>query len=279
MWSFILLIAIALGGCANSTPSLLDLPLRKASECGDDATEHLGSVDVAIAIDASRSTRFPSAADIDGDGEIGRVYQTVVTDREDSLLAAQVAAVRSLVRAATPLGSRFSIVTYAGQTGNMSVQRTHHVARRHAVIQSDLTADPVELEIALARVLADGSAGGSDFAAGMRRALETLEETPPERTGTRRFILFLSNSTYPVLPQPYPLVRFPEKDHLIKVLAIRAIRAGIWIDTFGLGEAVDKPTPNTLTRIAGATGGVYTGVRDAGRLHCDLLAALARTSK
>jgi hypothetical protein len=59
--------------------------------------------------------------------------------------------------------------------------------------------------------------------------------------------------------------------------AIRwAIRSGIRIHTFGLGEAADTEPPHHLSRIAGATGGSYRAVEDPTGLHRDLMSALAR---
>ncbi len=269
MRSTIVFIAVVLAGCANPAPSLQSLPVASVSDCGGTAVDQIEALDVAIAIDSSSSTRLPSDADVDGDGNIGRLVNSVVTDTDDSLLAAQVAEVRSLVRAAAPLGVRFSIVTYSGPYDfpvGLPV---------YAIVQSELTADVAELENGLDSALKRGSGGTTDFAGAMRRALQTLIDTPPESPSTRRLILFLSDSPHPVLPQPYPLVRYPNHDPRMRSAAIRAIQTRVQIHTFALGAAVHADSPNALTRIAGATGGTYFPIERTDRLHCDLFAALA----
>jgi hypothetical protein len=267
MRRFRFLIALVVAGCANPGPSLQSLRLGTVSECGSPIGE-IGVVDIAIVIDASSSTRMPSHADIDGDGEIGRFERSEVTDPSDSILAAQVAAVRSLVRATTPHGARLSLVSYSGPTDYEDSRAGA------AVVRSAVATSPAQLDQGLELVLERGSRGTSDFSAGMRRALQTLAEAPPHSQATRRVIFFLSDSADPILPQPYPLVPFPKRDSQMKTAAIRAIEAGVRIHTFALGNAVGAQAPNALTRIAGATGGVHHAVERADRLHCDLLAAL-----
>lgn len=266
MRSLRFLIAIALAGCASPPPSLQSLRLADVSECGGALDSEFGEVNVAIAIDASSSTRLPSHGDIDGDG---RIAQSALPDLSDSVLSAQVAAVQSLVRAVTPSGARLSLVSYSGPTvfpNGLPVE---------AIVRSELTADPIELENGLDLVLRRGSGGTSNFSGGIQRALQTLIDAPPDSVDTRRYIFFLSDSADPIIPQPHPLVQFPRRDPKMRIAALRAIRAGVRIHTFALGDAANADAPNALTRIAGATGGVYHAVERADRLHCDLLAALA----
>lgn len=263
-----LLIAIALAGCASPAPSLQSLRLGGVSECGGVPLGEIGAVHVAIAIDASSSTRRPSQADINGDGEIGRIDRSQASDPGDSVLAAQVAAVRSLVRAVTPIGVRLSVVSYSGPTQypvGLPIK---------AIVRAELTANTVELDRGLDLVLRGGSGGTSNFAGGIRRALQTLIDAPTRSANTRHLIFFLSDSAHPILPQPSPLVQYPKRDPQMKIAATRAIEEGVRIHTFALGDAVEADVPNALTRIAGATGGLYHTVERADRLHCDLIAAL-----
>jgi len=263
----LVVIAMVVVGCATPPPETL--PPASASDCTGGPAGPITAVDVAIAIDASSSTRFPSQTDVDHDGKTGRYTGGVVTDRDDSLLVAQIAEIRSLVQSATPYGARFSIVTYSGPK-NLPVGLPVY-----AIVRSELTADPAQIDHGLGLALAGGSNGTSDFTGAMRRALQTLLDAPPERPETRRFIFLLSDSPHPILPQPYPLVKYPNNDPRMKSAAIRAIEAGVRIHTFALGDAAKAESPNALTRIAGATGGRYYPVERPDRLHCDLFAALA----
>ena len=64
-------------------------PAQRCHE-GSDPIEILAA-DVVIAIDRSASTRNPTGIDLDGDGVIGEFRRSTYTDRDDSVLAAQLA--------------------------------------------------------------------------------------------------------------------------------------------------------------------------------------------
>ena len=258
-------------------PELTSFPVRSDLDCKVNALEPLGAMDVAIAIDASASTGSPAGVDIDDDGQTGVFTQSVMTDLGDTNLAAQVAAVQSLVHAARPANARFSIVSFTGR----KKYPIHHapagiVNRNQAVIHADLTADLDALEAGLRHVLVKGSSGTSDFAAGMSKALRTLEETPAISDQASRVILFMSDSSAPLIAGAGGT--YVRQDPHMKTAAKRAIEMGVRIHTFGLGAAAMDESP-TLTRIAGATGGRYTAVLDPNRLHCHLLEALRRSSR
>ena len=281
-----ILVAISLVGCAPAQPGLDALPTRSLDECNLRGFKLTQGLDVAIAIDTSGSTADPSGADIDGDGAVGELRGDEMTDRADSLLAAQVAGIKSLVADSGRHDLRFSIVSFSGKDrfdDPVSAERFPD-----AILRAELTSDSRELEASLDRVLKSGSRGTSNFAAAMRRSLESLDvgwgRAPAD--GRRRVVFLLADSPTPILPGPTQYIyRTPEgdphgpvvrTDPHIAAAAKRAIRSHVVINTFGLGEAADADPPHILSRVAGATGGRYRAVKDPAVLHCKLMSALVQ---
>ncbi len=279
-----MLAAISLVGCAPAQPGLDALPVRSLDECNPSGFKVTQGLDVAIAIDTSGSTADPSGADIDGDGTVGEFRDGVMTDRADSLLAAQVAGIKSVVADSGLHDLRFSIISFSGKDrfdDPVSAERFPD-----AILRGELTSDSRELEATLDRVLKGGSRGTSNFAAAMRRSLEALDvgwsRAPAD--GRRRVVLLLADSPAPVLPGPTqyfyrtlagnPNGPFVRTDPHMAVAAKRAIRSHVVINTFGIGEAADADPPHMLSRVAGATGGQYRAVKDPTELHCKLMSAL-----
>lgn len=281
-----MLVAISLLGCASAQPRLDALPTRSLDECNLRGFKVTQGLDVAIAIDTSGSTADPSGADIDGNGTIGELRDGEMTDRADSLLAAQVAGIKSVVADSRLHDLRISIVSFSGKDRFDDPSSAERFPE--AILRVELTSDSRELGAALDRVLKTGSRGTSNFAAAMRRSLESLDvgwsRAPAD--GRRRVVLLLADSPTPILPGPTQyLYRTPEgdphgpvvrTDPHIAVAAKRAIRSHVVINTFGLGEAADANLPHTLSRVAGATGGKFHAVKDPTVLHCKLMSALVQ---
>ena len=281
-----MLAVISLVGCAPAQPGLEALPTHSLDGCNLRGFELTQGLDVAIAIDTSGSTADPSGADIDGDGVVGEFRDDVMTDRADSLLAAQVAGIKSVVADSGLHDLRLSIVSFSGKDrfdDPVSAERFPD-----AILRGELTSDSRELEAALDRVLKGGSRGTSNFAAAMRRSLEALgvgwSRAPAD--GRRRVVLLLADSPAPVLPGPtqyfyrtlegVPHGPFVRTDPRMAIAAKRAIRSQVVFNTFGLGEAADAGPPHMLSRVAGATGGRYRAVKDPTELHCKLMSALVQ---
>ncbi len=267
-------IALALTGaaCAGAGPPPEPRPLAAdAPICPSGGA--LPPMDVVVAIDTSRSTRDPTGLDIDGDGRVGEFRRSRWTDRGDSVLAAQVAAVRRVVRATQGSGVRFAVVAYAGrQERVLEDSTTQFVDRRDAKLRAELTSDVVVLERALEALQRRGSNGYSSFAPPMQLALRALRYPPDAAPAETARILFLSDSPEPIRQAPGG--HYAWQDRRMRTQAIRAVKAGVAFDTFGLGEAARAGTPHTLTHIASATGGSFHSVFDADQLHCTLLEAL-----
>ncbi len=281
-----MLVAISLLDCASAQPRLDALPTRSLDECNLRGFKVTQGLDVAIAIDTSGSTADPSGADIDGDGTVGEFRNGGMTDRADSLLAAQVAGIKSVVADNRLHDLRISIVSFSGKDRFDDPGSAERFPE--AILRVELTSDSRELGAALDRVLKTGSRGTSNFAAAMRRSLESLDvgwgRVPAD--GRRRVVLLLADSPTPILPGPTQyFYRTPEGDphgpvvrtdpHMA-VAAKRAIRSHVVINTFGLGEAADANLPHTLSRVAGATGGKFHAVKDPTVLHCKLMSALVQ---
>jgi hypothetical protein len=277
VWIRTSLLALAVFACAGESPvRIWELPVHELSYCAVEIRGRVPALDVAIAIDGSRSTRYPSGVDIDGNGRVGAFENSVMTDPADSLLAAQVTAVRSLLRNVDWRDARFSIVVFYGRLEQPAIEQPGIVVADQAVIAAPLThvtTDLPALESALDRVLARGSFGTTQFSAGMRRALVTLTDSPPSAAEPRRAVLLISDSPHPAMIAASE-ERSLRGDPLMKVAARKAIHEGIRFHTFGLAKAATAPTPHSLSRIAGATGGTFRPVPDPENLHCYLLRAL-----
>ena len=270
--------SLALGAaCAAPapTPPAAELPLAVASErCaqGPGPIEILAA-DVVIAIDRSTSTREPTGIDIDGDGTIGEFHHSRYTDRGDSMLAAELAAVDRLIEVAKLGGMRFAIVSYSGRQEFPDQDSvTQRVDRRDARLESPLTDDPAALEAAVERVAQRGPEGASSFAPAMRLAVRSLDAAADSGAARRRRVLLLSDSASPL--RYAPMKRIVHDDARMELEARRAIASGVSFHSFALGEAAAADTSHALAQIAGATGGTYRPVSDPRTLYCQMLAAL-----
>jgi hypothetical protein len=280
------LAAMWLVGCAAAQPGLDAMPVRSLDECNLRGLEVTRGLDVAIAIDTSGSTAAPSGSDIDGDGTIGKFRGDTMTDRGDSLLAAQVAGIKSVISEVSLRDLRLSILSFSGKDRFDDPASPERFP--DAILRAELTSDSQELEAALDRVLKGGSRGTANFAAALRRSLNVLgvgwRRAPADER--RRVVFLLADSSAPVRPGPTQyfyrtLDRVPHgpvvhTDPQMAIAAKRAIRSHVVINTFGLGGAAGADPPHALSRVAGATGGRYRAVKDPARLHCYLISALGQ---
>jgi len=248
-------------------------------DCSPELLAELGPLDVAVAIDTSLSTMAPSGVDIDGDGLIGILEQSRYTDRGDSQLSAQVAALRSLIRTAAKYDIRFSIITFSGSSVIVPAKKRTSgvVSNRDARIRARLSDDFAELESALDKVLEDGSGGSTNFYAGMRRANRSLIESEDSERESRKVVLFMSDSPGPTRPEIDGTVR--ELDERMARAARQAHRHEIIFNTFGISAESGMWRRRSLGQIAGATSGTYHVVEDPQRLFCHLASSLALAAK
>jgi hypothetical protein len=230
--------------------------------------------DIMIAIDTSESTSNPTGVDVDGDGLLGTLLPGASqglpefgsTDPGDSILSAEVAAAAKLVGGLDPRITRVGLVAFAGEP--VDARRGFaDIARvvRAALTEEPLTSDYKRLHRALAELRERGARGGTHMAAGIDQAsIEllglsgSLSTRDPE---SEKIILFFTDGI-PTLPY-----WSSEAGNVRAVIASagRARRAGVRIHAFAIGpEALEGPI--STVEMAAITDGIFTPVRDPGRL-------------
>ncbi len=235
--------------------------------------------DVMLAIDVSHSTRTASGIDVDGDGIVGvnphnellppGAYDDSVrsTDPGDTILAAQVQAAHALLESLDPDRVRVGVVSFSGDVDPVTARR-RRIDQEDARLEVPLVADYAVVSRALGAVLARGTNGATNYAAGIRIGIRELAglsgaESRP-REGVRRVILFLSDGA-PTLP----VGRGDEIDEGDKEAAIRAAelahKAGISINAYALGPQALK-YPKVMTEMARVALGTYTPVQKPGQI-------------
>jgi hypothetical protein len=271
-----LVVAAMLLGCAAPVDTVGKVNRRpKLLDCSRESLARLGSLDVAIAIDNSLSTQHPAGFDVDRDGTVGGIKSSVFTDRGDSWLGAQIAAVRRLIRNASDYDVRFSIITYSGYPFLSHRKRsTRAVGDSHARIWVDMTGDVAALESALDDLVDRGSDGSASFYAGVRRASQSLIESQNPGRKRRKVALFISDTPGPVFHAHGEVVGGITAR--MAVATREAKRNDIVFNSFGLTQDSETWRRFTLGLIGPATGGRYHSVENPKELYCYLVASLAR---
>jgi hypothetical protein len=233
--------------------------LPKVPGCGAYVAGHAGPrrFDVVLVIDTSASTADPSGADIDGDGMVGRAYLDGAgrqhnTDPGDSVMAAEVAAARQLLRELDAESTRAGVVSFAGREPGPFEWLSR--AKPSAKTWHALSSDHDSVEPALASLARHEPEGSTDMAAAIDEAVAGFGL--PD--ATRRGVVMLFTDGYPTLPHGPR----EEAKNVMAVLdaANRARAAGVAIHTFAIGrEAIEWPL--ALVETSERTGGVFTPVR------------------
>jgi hypothetical protein len=235
--------------------------------------------DVMIALDVSQSTQYPSGADVDGDGVVGEnpaegLYApgefpegTVCTDPQDTILAAEVAAARALVRGLSADRARVGLLTFSGDVNlETGLQRSRE--QRNATLEVPLTGEFARVEGALGRVLARGPHGATDFSAGIRLAtteLAGLSGAASSRLAGAQKVILLLTDGHPTFPIGLASVEDPGDLEAAVNAAKLAHAAGIRINTYALGQnALGRPV--AATEVARTTLGTFTPVLEPGSI-------------
>ena len=231
--------------------------------------------DVAIVLDTSRSTIEPAEADVDADGEIGIAtllpagssFEVGCTDPGDSILAAEIAAARELLRGLDPRSTRVALVGFAGQLAGegpwsfLARPFARLFARPDAQTLEPLTSDYSRIELALDALAASEPEGGTNMAAGVDHA--TAELLRPsggiaEARADSHKLAFLFTDGWPTLPHDARDEAGNVRETLLA--AERASADGVRIHSFAIGrEALAGPV--ATLEIAELTGGLFTPVR------------------
>lgn len=234
-------------------------------------------IDVIIAIDVSGSTKNPSGADVDADGEIGFNPQhelvmpgtypegTACTDPDDTILAAEVAAGKALASSLDSKRVRVGVISFAGAMNPVTGEKARP-DQQDAWVELPLTNDLSRVDHALDEILARGPDGGTDFAAGVRLAVTELMgmsgSQSTSRQNSKKVVLFLTDGL-PTFPFKSASVA-DEDDARVALNAARlAHKAGVVINAYGLGDGA-LANPLAATELSRITLGTFTPVRNPG---------------
>ena len=243
-------------------------PLAGVATAGNRPTHF----DLMLVIDVSGSTRYPSGIDVDGDGSLGRqkaalvsILDTVNTDPEDSILAAEIAGARRLLEQLDPERVRVGVISFSGEIDPGSGRR-HSVDQVDSLLEHPLSSDYERVAIALDAVRLRGPHGGTNMEAGVKRALRELTGigggVSVPQPHSKKVILLMTDGK-PSLPFGRADVEDPADVEAVVAAAQLAGSAGITINVYGLGPgAIDYP--HAATEVARATAGLYTPVRRPG---------------
>ncbi len=235
--------------------------------------------DVMIAIDVSKSTRFPSGIDVDEDGDVGfnpheeliapgTYHEDVVcSDPDDSILSAEIQAARMLIDSLTAGRSRVGVLTFSGEVDLETGERVspnQKDAQLRVAMTDDFNAAKEELD----EIHREGSHGATNFSAAIRLAVVELVgltgSKSKARPRARRMLQFLTDG---VPTFPYGRGDTPDAEDTEEAInaARLARKAGLTINSFALGRyALESPV--ATTEMARLTGGVYTPVRNPGEI-------------
>jgi len=222
------------------------------------------TTDVVFVIDVSGSTSAPSGADVNGNGVIGvaptgtagGLFALGASDPGDSILAAEVAAVRRLLSRLDPRYTRVALATFSGQMLDYGV-----LAENPAVTEVALTNAYEDMQRALDRVLARGPNGATYIAAGIDQATNELlgQSGAFSRAdaNSQKVIVFLTDglATLPFESDD------PRNTITVMRAADRAHNANARVLSFGVGEEA-LSGPLALLELARLTDGTFTPVRD-----------------
>jgi hypothetical protein len=219
--------------------------------------------DVLMVLDTSGSTSQMTGADINGNGIIGEGGLRGLfsdTDPGDSVLAAEVAAARQILRGLDPRSTRVGLVTFAGDPPDQG-GLFGRGPRKAALTEEPLTADYARVERALDEVLERGADGLTNMAEGLDLAWIELTGlkgglSTPDRD-SEKVVMFFTDGQ-PTLPYQ----AYFEADNVKAVLraADRAKRMNVKVHSFAIGpEALDGPV--AAVEMAARTGGYFTPVR------------------
>ncbi len=249
-------------------------PLRGVATAG----ERPSSFDVILVVDVSGSTAYPSGLDIDADGTIGETKRALLsalpdtknTDPDDSILAAEVAAGKSMLEGLDPNRVHVGVLSFSGEI-DPSTGRRRGISE-DALLEQSLTGNFDLVRQSLEAVLLRGPHGGTNMEAGVKLALRELAglsgAVSAPRAHAKKIVLFLTDGK-PSLPFGLANQEDPDDTEAAIASARLAKAAGITMNVYGMGPfAIDYPV--AVTEMARVTNGLYTPVRQPG----DIIAML-----
>lgn len=188
----------------------------------------LTNSDLYFVLDSSGSTVQCSGFDVDQDGETGLPlpFSRECTDPDDSILAAEVRAVRDFVDLLNPATTRVAIIQFSAPEGVFGG------GERQRIVQS-LTSDFLLVDGALDEIILFGSSGATDYGGGLQLVHdEALDNGLPATRRQRAYFLSDGIPTYPQFPHSSEEADDAETAiDAADLLATLPLR----VDTFGVG--------------------------------------------
>jgi hypothetical protein len=222
--------------------------------------------DVALVLDTSISAAEPTGADINGNGVIGAPQRGRISslfggsiDKGDSILAAEVAAARLILRDFDPRTTRVAVITFAGSDNG---RRTGPPA----LTQQPLTNEYARVEQALDSILRTEPQGLTHMSGAVDHATTELMgligSSSEKHVDSEKLVFFFTDGK-PTLP--YGKLALPDNVRAVRQSALRANKAGIRIHSFAIGpDALAGPIASV--ELADMTGGSFIPVRHPGEL-------------
>jgi hypothetical protein len=183
---------------------------------------------------------------------LGRVLPLPNSDKEDSILAAEVAGVRQLLQQLDPRTTRVGIVAFSGDNDALTPD---------AYTEVPLTTDYDKAEKGLDDIFRRGPKGLTNMVSAVNLAtielLGSQSAYSTKREGAKRVIMFLTDGQ-PTLPLENSQL---QNAKMAIQQAVRAAKLDVRIDTFAIGEdALSEPV--VVVEMARVTSGVFTPVKD-----------------
>jgi Mg-chelatase subunit ChlD len=235
--------------------------------------EPTSKFDVMLILDTSGSTASPSRGLLGslGWGGIGGGVRFPRELARDTILRAEVTAALNFLAQVDGVRTRVGVVTFAE-----GYETANGAGSANALVVQPLTFDLQAVKAALSRVLARGSDGGTDMAAGIRLAVRELLALDGAlslpRPDARKVSLLLTDG-FPTLPFGSGTGMDPGDLDVTLNAARVAAKGAILVHTFCLGpEALGKPA--ACTEVARITGGRHHLIETP----ADIVEILPRTS-
>ena len=225
-----------------------------------------GTLDVVFALDGSESTAFTSGVDVNGDGKVtgagDQLRKTLgqlvglgsrAKGGADSVLAAEVVAVETLLRDLDDRSTRVGVVVFAGGDGGSTDD---------AWSQAELTSRYAQVRIKLRELLEIYPPGGTaNLPAGLRAArLELLEGRPAEDCCPQQRIVLVADG-FPKSGRETALATEQRALNLANMLRKDRIR----VDVYAVGPLA-QARPRAATKVAEYSGGSFVAVERPGDL-------------
>ncbi len=222
--------------------------------------------DVALVLDTSGSTADPTGADINGNGvigtkrrgPIGSLFGASSTDPGDSVLAAEVAAARQILRDLDPRTTRVAVITFAGGDGRRD-------SGPPALTRQPLTSEFARVERSLDFILRTDPVGGTHMSGAVDHSTTELLGARGSRSAndpSSAKLVFFFTDGQPTLPYKGSI---SDNTRAVRRAAGTARLAGIRVHSFAIGsEALAGPIASV--ELADLTGGSFIPVRHPGEL-------------